>query len=133
VIEKEAAPAAAEEAAAANAPTGDFYSVLFEHKLPPTSYPGVPRPMHNREANEPFLKAMEGDDAFARGMQDLGVNLQRTPTGLAPRIPPAGFTWHHADEPGVMQLVPRQQHDQGSIFQDILHPGGEGGYSKWGK
>jgi hypothetical protein len=132
VTAESAAPAAAEGAGAANAPTGNFYSVLFEHKLRPTSYPGFWRPMHNREANEAFLQAMAGDDAYARSMQDLGVNLQRTPTGLAPRRPPPGFSWHHAQEPGVMQLVPRQQHE-GSIFQGILHPGGRGGYSKWGK
>jgi hypothetical protein len=128
VIEKEVAPAAA----ATNAPDGNFYSVLFEHKLRPTSYLGK-RPAHTREANEAFLLAMENDDAFARNMQDLGVKLQRTRTGLAPRRPPAGFSWHHAEEPGVMQLVPRSQHDQGSIFQHILHPAGRGGYSKWGK
>jgi hypothetical protein len=33
----------------------------------------------------------------------------------------------------VLQLVPREQHDFGSIFQDILHPDGRGGFSKWGK
>ena len=123
---------AAAEAANEAAPDGRFYSVLFEHRLRPTSYPIRWRYKHNQEANEGFLQAMEADEAFARSMQDLGVNLRRTPTGLAPRRPPPGFTWHHAEEPGLMQLVPRQQHE-GSIFQAILHPGGRGGYSIWGK
>jgi hypothetical protein len=35
--------------------------------------------------------------------------------------------------PGVLQLVPREQHDPGSIFQDALHPDGRGGFYKWGK
>ncbi|MCB1692221.1 MAG: HNH endonuclease [Pseudomonadales bacterium] len=52
---------------------------------------------------------------------------------MAPRQPPAGWTWHHAQEPGVMQLVPRVQHAPGSIFQDVLHPNGRGGYSIWGQ
>jgi hypothetical protein len=117
----------------ANAPTGNFYSVLYEAKLKPTSYPGLRRPAHNQEGNENLLQDMEGDDAFARGMQNQNVVLQRTPTGLAPRTPPAGFSWHHGEEPGVMQLVPRQQHDPGSIFQGVLHPDGGGGFSKWGK
>jgi A nuclease of the HNH/ENDO VII superfamily with conserved WHH len=117
----------------ANAPTGNFYSVLYETKLKPTSYPGGSRPAHNQEGNENLLQEMEGDADHARIMQDAGVDLRRTPTGLAPRTPPAGFSWHHAEDPGVMQLVPRQQHERGSIFQDILHPGGRGGYSKWGK
>jgi len=117
----------------ANAPTGNFYSVLYETKLKPTSYPGGSRPAHNQEGNENLLQEMEGDADHARIMQDAAVDLRRTPTGLAPRTPPAGFSWHHAEDPGVMQLVPRQQHERGSIFQDILHPGGRGGYSKWGK
>jgi hypothetical protein len=103
-----------------------------ERKRLETSYPGS-RSTHNQEANEGLFQATDSDDAFAQGMQNEGVDLQRTPTGLAPRTPPAGFSWHHAEEPGVMQLVPRQQHDQGSIFQNILHPNGRGGYSKWGK
>jgi hypothetical protein len=114
-------------------PTGDVYSVAYEMKLSPTSYPGVSRGAHFQEANGSLLQAMEGDVAFAQDMQNLGINLQRTPTGLAPRTSPSGWTWHHAEDPGVMQLVPRSQHQPGSIFQDALHPNGVGGYSIWGK
>lgn len=70
---------------------------------------------------------------LASSMQQLGVNLSRTATGLAPRTSPAGWTWHHAPEAGIMQSVPRIQHAPGSIFQNALHPGGVGGYSIWGK
>ena len=132
--------AAAEERAAAiakgelpaNAPTGKYYSVWFETNLGPATY-RARRSAHYQEANENLLQKMEGDADHVRMMQDGGVDLRRTPTGLAPRSPPTGFSWHHADEPGVMQLVPRQQHERGSIFQGILHPTGRGGYSKWGK
>ena len=127
------AAAIAEGGLSAKAPTGNFYSVLYETKLKPTSYPGGSRSAHYQEANEGLLKAIEGDGAYARDMENEGVDLRRTPTGLAPRTPPAGFSWHHGDEPGVMQLVSRQQHDPGSIFQDILHPDRRGGFSKWGK
>ena len=127
------AAAIAKGGLSAKAPTGNSYSVLFETKLKPTSYPGFPRRAHNQEANEDLLQAMEGDAAFARDMQNLGVGLRRTPTGLAPRTPPNGFTWHHGEEPGVLQLVPREQHDSASIFQDILHPDRRGGFSTWGK
>ena len=45
---------------------------------------------------------------------------------------PAGLRWHHAPgRPGVMQLVPEAQHTSGSIFQDVLHPGGSGGFAQW--
>ncbi len=76
---------------------------------------------------------MEESAQFSQMMQRLGVNLERTSTGLAPRIPPAGWTWHHAKETGVMQLVPRNQHTPGSVFWDTMHPGGKGGYSIWGQ
>jgi hypothetical protein len=95
--------------------------------------PAVLRPAHNQEGNENLLQEMEGDDAYARGMQNEGVDLRRTPTGLAPRTPPAGFSWHHGKEPGVLELVPIEQHEPGSIFQGVLHPDGRGGYFKWGK
>jgi len=89
--------------------------------------------LHFQEANESLLRMMEADSGFAQSMRKMGINLERTPTGLAPRQPPAGWSWRHAQEPGVMQLVPRPQHTPGSIFWETLHPGGQGGYSIWGK
>jgi hypothetical protein len=121
------------ETTAARTASGDFYSVAFETTLKPTSYPGVLRPAHFQEANEALLTAMENDPQLAEMMENLGVDLERTPTGLAPRTSPTGWTWHHAQQPGVMQLVPRSQHAPGSIFQDVFHPGGQGGYSIWGE
>lgn len=115
------------------APTGQFYSVIHEMRLDPTLYPGSSRPVHVQAANESLLQTMEGEIAFAQDLLNQGLNLQRTPTELAPRAAPPGFSWHHADEPGVMQLVPRSQHDRGSIFQKTLHPNGRGGFSLWGK
>jgi hypothetical protein len=116
-------------------PDGRFYSVAFEMKLKVSSYPGKSRPTHVQEANEALLGSVESSPEFARVMQQQGIKIQRTPTGLAPRKPPDGWTWHHADEPGVMQLVPRSQHGRETIFQGVLHPHrrGGGGYSKWGK
>jgi len=114
-------------------PDGDFYSVAVETRLNPSSYPGVSRGAHFQEANESLLRMMEGDSGFAQSMQDVGVTLERTPTGLAPRQPPAGWSWRHGQEPGVMQLVPRPQHTPGSIYWDTLHPNGQGGYAIWGK
>jgi hypothetical protein len=115
------------------APTGDSYSVAFQTELKSTSYPGALRPAHFQEANENLLQMMESDPQFAQQMQEAGVNLQRTPTGLVPRTSPAGWTWHHAQEPGMFQLVPRWQHTPSSIFWDTLHPGGQGSYAIWGQ
>ncbi len=87
---------------AAVGPTGKAYSVAYQMTLDPASYPGLSREFYLQKANGSLLSAMEGDPEFAQSMQDLGVNLQRTPTGLAPRNSPADWTWHHAEDPGVM-------------------------------
>jgi hypothetical protein len=114
-------------------PTGSVYSVAAEVRLSPSSYPGVSRGAHAQEANEQVLRSIEADPSLARTMNSMGVQIERTATGLAPRTSPANWTWHHAQEPGTLQLVPREQHAIGSIFQDVLHPGGTGGYSIWGR
>jgi RHS repeat-associated protein len=109
------------------------YSVGFNMRLAPESYPGLSRAAHFQEANEALLSAMESDAGFARSMEQLGVSLERTPNGLAPRQSPADWTWHHAGGLGQMELVPRYQHTPGSDFWDLLHPGNYGGYYIWGK
>ncbi|UCI24606.1 HNH endonuclease [Mesorhizobium sp. B2-8-5] len=117
----------------AKTPTGQFYSVVFETKLDPALYPGFSRPNHFQAANEALLVLMEREPDFAKILREGGISLQRTKRGLVPRTAPPGYTWHHADEPGVMQLVPRYQHDLGTIFQKTLHPDRRGGFSIWGK
>jgi hypothetical protein len=82
---------------------------------------------------DPAKLRHEADASFAEAMGNLGVNLERTSTGLAPRGSPSGWTWHHAPELGRMELVPRFQHESGSIWQELLHPGGRGGYPAWGR
>lgn len=44
--------------------------------------------------------------------------------------PSSNWVWHHsADNPGVIQLIPKNQH-QASELQSVLHPGrnGKGGF-----
>jgi len=114
-------------------PKGDVYSVAFQTELKCSSYPGLTRASHFQEANENLLRMMETSRDFTQKMEGLGVNLQRTPTDLSPRVPPANWTWHHAQQPSVFELVPRIQHTTGSIFWDTMHPGGRGGYAIWGQ
>lgn len=71
--------------------------------------------------------------AEQHNVRELDVNLERTPTGLAPRKPPEGWTWHHQLDEGIMRLVPRTQYTSGSEFWEVLHPDGFGGYALWGK
>jgi hypothetical protein len=56
-----------------------------------------------------------------------------SPAGSILGKSPANWVWHHDISEGVMQLVPKSQHTIGSSFWDILHPGGRGGFSIWGK
>ncbi|BCG79497.1 HNH endonuclease [Mesorhizobium sp. 113-3-3] len=120
-------------AGASPAPTGQFYSVVFETKLDSALYPNVSRPRHFQAANVALLVLMEREPDFAKILQEAGINLQRTKRGLVPRRAPPGYTWHHDMKAGVMQLVPRSQHDPGTIFQKALHPNRGGGFSLWGK
>ena len=67
-------------------PTGAFYSTAFETRLSPTSYPGVTRYMHFKEANTALDAAMESNPA----LRELGISVPRSPTGSilgkSPRI-----------------------------------------------
>lgn len=112
---------------------GRIYTMVFQMKLKKSSYPTRWRQKHYKEANEALLKAMENDPEFAALMRALGIDLKRTKRGKAPRLPPRNWTWHHDLEPGVMQLVPRHQHEKAGRLQKAFHPGGRGGHSLWGE
>jgi hypothetical protein len=113
-----------------------FYSVAYETVLPGSSYPGRSRGYHNQQANRALLESMKADPEFAKSMENLIPNLSEQltgPRGGVSRMPPSGWTWHHATETGAMQLVPSIQHTPGSIWWNTLHPSGLGGYALWGK
>lgn len=70
---------------------------------------------------------MENDARLATAMKDLDVTIPKQ-LGRSPE----GWSWHHVpDRPGVMQLVPRAQH-QGGPWQALLHKDQVGGFKKWG-
>jgi RHS repeat-associated protein len=108
------------------------YSVAFETMITATGT-GVRR-AHNRAANRALLGAMSESPELATAIKNLGIEVPTTASGAARGASPAGWTWHHAVEPGVMQLVPRTQHTAGGPYWGILHPltNYGGGYSKWG-
>ncbi|WP_374243821.1 RHS repeat-associated core domain-containing protein [Zoogloea sp.] len=104
-----------------------FYSVAFETAIPKLGL-GT-RPEHFKAANSVLESAIKSDTSFARIAKNLGIAV---PTDR--RTSPANWTWHHVpDRPGIMQLVPRSQHSWGSVQQRLLHPGGKGGFSIWGR
>lgn len=108
------------------------YSVAFETTL----HEGLrvaSRGTHFAEANGALYEAMQASPELAASMDKLGIQMAPGPNGAFPRTPPAGWTWHHEAEPGVMRLVPREQHTIGSPWWSVLHPGGKGGYAIWGQ
>ena len=109
--------------------SGNAYSVAYETTLPQSAY-RYTRPGQNYIANKALLADMNTDPQFAQAMNEIIPNLSRD-LYYRPSASPKGWTWHHvADQPGVMQLIPRIQHEF-SFLQYLLHPGGQGGFSLW--
>jgi DNase/tRNase domain of colicin-like bacteriocin len=108
------------------------YSVAFETTLSEGSRVAS-RATHIAEANGALHAGMKASPELASSMRQLGIEMAPGARGAFPRTPPAGWTWHHELEPGVMRLVPRAQHTIGSPWWGALHPAGEGGYSIWGR
>jgi hypothetical protein len=121
------------EAAEATLGSGRAYSVAFETIIPELG--AAKRPAHFMAANENLLRAMADPEMAPALRGTLGANFEGTIISVEGGVlgqSPAGWTWHHVpDLPGVMQLVPRAQH-QSSLLAPIFHPGGKGGFFLWG-
>ncbi|MDF2934038.1 MAG: hypothetical protein K0R36_3369, partial [Chryseobacterium sp.] len=117
--------------AATKGATGAFYSVAFEMKLASSSYPGITRYMHFKEANVALESAMKSNSLLS----ELGIVVPKSASGSIIGKSPTNWVWHHDVGEGVMQLVPKSQHPNvpGGIFWETLHPGKKGGFSIWGK
>ena len=111
-------------------PDGKYYSVAYEMKLNPKSYPGKSSYMYFKEAN----LSLEGTMRSNSGLSNLGISVPKSSAGSVIGKSPAGWVWHHDVGAGTMQLVPKVQHPNipGGIFWETLHPGGKGGMSIWG-
>jgi hypothetical protein len=113
------------------------YSVAFQTALPIPAIPKGTRPSHFKAANTALLDAMDASPEFASQIQQLVPDVAnlRGPMGGVLDGSPAGWTWNHLlDQPGVMQLVPRDQHTPGSAYWWLMHqyPTGAGGFAQWG-
>ncbi len=112
------------------------YSVGFRAHLGRSSYPGKSRASHFREANRDLLRALDEDPVWAGRMETMIPGLRdqlANAGGTVARKPPTGWTWHHAADEGAMELVPSIQHTAPGRLQQLLHPSGRGGYSRWGR
>ncbi|MGW0736274.1 DUF6531 domain-containing protein [Streptomyces sp. NPDC002851] len=115
--------------------SGNAYSVAYETYIPAQFFPGRSRGAHFQEANRALVREMDASPDFARMMDNLipGIRDELVgPRGGISRRSPTDWTWHHAANPGQMQLVPRVQHSAAGRLQELFHPGGVGGYSIWG-
>lgn len=108
------------------------YSVAFETTLSEGSLVAS-RGAHFAEANQALYSAMQASPELSANLRELGIEMAQGARGAFPRTPPAGWTWHHELEPGLMRLVPREQHTIGSGWWNVLHPEGQGGYAIWGR
>lgn len=116
--------AIAGEAGTAARGAASGYSVAFETTIARAG--AGTRGAHFKAANEALRAEMRASPDITRAIESLGIKV---PGGGKS---PANWSWHHVpDRPGVMQLVPRTQH-QGSAWQQLLHPGRVGGFKLWG-
>jgi DNase/tRNase domain of colicin-like bacteriocin len=75
--------------------------------------------VHFSIANDTLYQAVQDDGSLAG---ELGLS-QEDVQALSNGQTPEGFTWHHHEQPGVLQLVDEETHDQ---------TGHTGGRSIWG-
>lgn len=113
-------------------PRGDTYSVAFEMQLDRSVW-GRSDSVHFNRANAALDAAIQSDPVFAAQMDALIPGVRGSVSRVGGRATPGGWVWHHSPEPGIMQLVPVDQHTPGSIFWKTLHPNGEGGYAIWAR
>ncbi|MGF2614534.1 hypothetical protein FZC84_21545 [Rossellomorea vietnamensis] len=108
---------------------GKQYSTLYEA----STGNGASRSAHRNAANKEFYNQMASDTQFKNAVDeffgyDVMGHMKSGKSAL--KNPSKDWAWHHpADTPGVVRLVPKNQH-QSPLLQDILHPGpnGQGGF-----
>lgn len=98
---------------------------------------GTSRAVQSNRANAALEEALAANPRLAARLEELSPGAADAVSRNGGRATPDGFTWHHAHSStvngriGVMQLVRTEVHAPGSIWQDLLHPGGVGGYTEW--
>lgn len=75
--------------------------------------------VHFSVANDTLYQAIQADPSLADKMGLSDKDIHQLANGQTPE----GYTWHHNEEPGLMQLVDEEIHDQ---------TGHTGGRSIWG-
>ncbi|WP_241152308.1 RHS repeat-associated core domain-containing protein, partial [Pseudomonas viridiflava] len=106
------------------------FNSFHEYNVPENLYLKSDKVQFNR-ANKDLINKLNSDPAFRKNMYSRNPELKtwvddpRRNMGSSP----TGYTWHHNEKPGVLQLVHRADHG-GEHF--IYHPTGKGGRDIWG-
>jgi len=108
------------------------YSVAAEVKLPVAAW-GRSAAVHERLANSILHDQLLADPELRTVLEELIPGVTEDVSSVGGATTPSGWIWHHAQDSGVMQLVPAEQHTPGSSFWGALHPGGYGGYASWAR
>lgn len=112
------------------ASTSRFVPVISEQAVK-----GMTRAEHRTAANRGFYGQLKADSSFAQSINELfGTDVAKyMESGKSSLLNPPGTQWHHpVGNSGVVQLLQKEVHG-GSGYQDILHPGGSGGFSEFYK
>ena len=101
-----------------------FESVTLDPKLQYKS-----DPVQFRYANKQLLNHLDTDAAFRKDMFTRHPELADWVKNGDLSASPKGFTWHHSEATGILELVDRGDHNK---FHGIYHPSGQGGRAIWG-
>ncbi|MGG3907157.1 HNH endonuclease [Geobacillus stearothermophilus] len=75
--------------------------------------------VHFKLANDTLYQAIQENPSLAHQLELSQTDVQALANGQTPE----GYTWHHNEEPGLLQLVDEDIHEQ---------TGHTGGRSLWG-
>jgi hypothetical protein len=82
-------------------------------------------------ANKDLIKKLNDDPAFRKNMYRRNPELKTWVDDPKRNMgsSPTGYTWHHNEKPGLLQLVHRADH---AGEHSVYHPTGKGGRDIWG-
>ena len=107
------------------------YSVWQQFEIPVDVQPGS-RSQHFRNANEQLYNVIQSNPSLANQLpSEVVSHVQPGSRGGFQGTSPPGQTWHHnAQNPTIIELVPRPQHRAPGPVQQTLHPKNGGGFKQ---
>jgi len=106
---------------------GDYH-VFDTYELEPNKYYSSDSKQF-KLANESFLNKIKSDSAFRKNLYKRHPELEAWVKNGNRESSPKGFTWHHSQQPGLLELVDRYDHRHNSRY---YHVNGKGGRAIWG-